>query len=59
MGKVDEGREALSQLRESEESSAQVEAEVKETLAEKGQAEDKEMSQKQDRHGGVTQDTQQ
>ena len=29
MGKVDEGREALSQLRESEESSAQVEAEVK------------------------------
>merc|ERR1712156_42030 len=52
LGKVDEGREALSQLRGSEESSAQVEAEVKEILAEKRQAED-ETSPKQDRDGGV------
>ena len=52
LGMVDEGREALSQLRGSEESSAQVEAEVKEILAEKRQAED-EMPQKQDRDGGV------
>merc|ERR1711994_281085 len=51
-GKVDEGREALGQLRGSEESSAQVEAEVKEILAEKRQAED-ETSPKQDRDGGV------
>ena len=42
LGKVEEGREAVSQLRESEESSTQVEAEFKEILAEKGQAEDKE-----------------
>ena len=52
LGMVDEGREALSQLRGSEESSAQVEAEVEEILAEKRQAED-EMPQKQDRDGGV------
>ena len=52
LGEVDEGREALSQLRGSKESSAQVEAEVKEILAEKRQAED-ETPQKQDRDGGV------
>ena len=42
LGKVDEGRKALSQLRGSEESSAQVEAEVKEILAEKRQQEEEE-----------------
>ena len=52
LGKVDEGREALSQLRGSKESSAQVEEEVKEILAEKRQAED-ETPPKQDRDGGV------
>ena len=52
LGEVDEGREALSQLRGSEESSAQVEAEVEEILAEKRQAED-ETPPKQDRDGGV------